>query len=192
MIEQDETQEAVSEAMTEGVEVAQEQEDDDEISDAADAIRELAQTDFDSSSESAGRMGELIKGISFNEDSEEADEFIEELNQAVSQIALDMGVVGEEDLPDDLVESVDTTAVQLNTAIETLQTFLEEKGVEVSELDRPLVQRQLEAYADEGTYGFIEDNFDQVLDEFTDSSDDDRNDLHERLNNVRERFKDEG
>jgi hypothetical protein len=189
MIEQDETQEAINEAMTSGAQVAQEQ-DTDEINNAEDAIRELGQTDFDASDESAGRMGELIKGIAFDDESEEADEFIEEMNQAVSQIALDMGIVGEEDLPDDLVSSLETAQAELRDALETLEAFLEEKDVDADELDRPLVDRQLEAYADEDTYGFIQENREAVLDHL--SSDEDRNELHERLNSVRERFDDEG
>jgi hypothetical protein len=98
--------EAYLEGESDELNTAQEQEED-EIEDSEDAIRELAQTDFDFDEESTGRMGELLKGIGFNSDSETAQDFIEEMNLAVTEIALDMGVVGEEDLPDDLVSELE-------------------------------------------------------------------------------------
>lgn len=94
--------EAYLEGESDDIDATQEQEvkqEDEEESE--EAISDLAVTDFDESGDSAGKMAELTQGILYA-DNDVANEFTRELNQAVTDIAIDMGLVDEEDVPEDL------------------------------------------------------------------------------------------
>jgi hypothetical protein len=94
--------EAYLEGESDELNTAQEQEvkqEDEEESE--EAISDLGVTDFDESGDSAGKLSELVNGLAYA-DNDVANEFIGELNQAVTDIAMDMGLVDEEDVPEDL------------------------------------------------------------------------------------------
>lgn len=78
----------------------------DEIENVEDAIRELAQTDFDQSEESQGRMVQLLKGIAF-EGGEDARDLLDQINVATSCWAMENDIAGQENIPDDLIDKCD-------------------------------------------------------------------------------------
>lgn len=75
-------------------------------SETENALEDLAQTDFSDSDESMGRMLEIMDGIGFSDD-EIGQDFMDDLNVFVSCWAVDNDVIGQENVPDDLIDQCD-------------------------------------------------------------------------------------